>query len=70
LGVLLVIGGFGYLIDVFGSFLSSSYNLSIGLLTGLAEIVFLLWLLIRGVNGEQWKKRAAESADRARADDW
>ncbi len=62
LGVLLIIGGFGYLIDVFAEFLFSGSNLSIGLITGLAEIFFLLWLLIKGVNVEQWEKRAAESA--------
>jgi hypothetical protein len=62
LGVLLIMAGFGYLIDVFGSFLLSNYNLGIGLFTGLAEIFFLLWLLIKGVNVTQWKKRTAESA--------
>jgi hypothetical protein len=61
LGVLLIIGGLGYLIDVFGSFLSSGYSLSIGLFTGLSEIVFLLWLLIKGVNVSQWKKRVLPS---------
>lgn len=28
----------------------------------IAEIAFPLWLLIKGVNVEQWKKRALESA--------
>ena len=62
LGVLLIIGGFGYLIDVFAEFLFSGSNLSIGLITGLSEIFFLLWLLIKGVNVEKWEKRALESA--------
>jgi Domain of unknown function (DUF4386) len=62
LGVLLIIGGLGYLTDVFAGFLFPGSNLSIGLLTGLAEIFFLLWLLIKGVNVEKWEKRAAESA--------
>jgi len=62
LGVLLIIGGFGYLIDVFAGFLIPGSNLSIGLVTGLSEIFFLLWLLIKGVNVEQWEKRALESA--------
>ena len=62
LGVLLIFGGFGYLIDVFAEFLFPGSNLSIGLITGLSEIFFLLWLLIKGVNVEQWEKRAAESA--------
>ncbi len=55
LGVLLIIGGFGYLIDVFAGFLFRGSNLSIGLFTGLAEIFFILWLLIKGVNVEKWK---------------
>jgi hypothetical protein len=61
LGVLLIIGGFGYLIDVFAGFLFPGSNLSIGLITGLAEIMFLLWLLVKGVNVEQWEKRALAS---------
>jgi hypothetical protein len=56
LGVLLIIGGFGYLIDVFAGFLFPDSNLSIGLFTGLSEIFFLLWLLIKGVNVEKWEK--------------
>ena len=55
LGILLIIGGFGYLIDVFAGFLFPGSNLSIGLLTGLSEIFFILWLLIKGVNVEKWK---------------
>jgi len=62
LGVLLIIGGFGYLIDVFAGFLFPGSNLNIGMFTGLSEIFFLLWLLIKGVNVEQWEKRAIESA--------
>ena len=62
LGVLLVLGGFGYLIYAFGSLLSTEYNLSNSLLGGLAEVLFLLWLLIKGVNVEQWNQRALEAA--------
>jgi hypothetical protein len=59
-GVLLVIAGAGYVVQSFAAFLG--YNVDIILFTGLGELVFLLWLLIKGVNVEQWKKRAAESA--------
>jgi len=59
-GVLLVIAGAGYVVQSFAAFLG--YNVNIILFTGLGELVFLLWLLIKGVNIEQWKKRAAESA--------
>jgi hypothetical protein len=62
LGILLILGGLGYLSDVFAGILFPAGNLSLGLITGLAEIIFLLWLLIMGVNVAQWKKRTAESA--------
>lgn len=62
LGVLLVFAGFGYLIYAFGSLLSTEYNLSNSLLGGLAEVLFLLWLLIKGINVEQWNQRALEAA--------
>lgn len=58
-GLLLVIAGAGYVVQSFGIFLG--YSVNIIMFTGLGEAVFLLWLLIRGVNGEQWKKRALES---------
>ena len=58
-GVLLGIAGVGYVVQSFAAFLG--YNVNIILVTGLGELVFLLWLLIKGVNVEQWKKRALES---------
>ena len=58
-GVLLVIAGVGYVVQSFAAFLG--YNVNIILFTGLGELVFLLWLLIKGVNVEQWKKRALET---------
>lgn len=59
-GILLVIAGLGYVIQSFAIFLG--YNLDIIVFTGLGELALLLWLLIKGVNVEQWKKRALESA--------
>jgi hypothetical protein len=58
-GVLLVIAGGGYVVQSFAAFLG--YKVNIILFTGLGEMVFLLWLLIKGVNVEQWRKRARES---------
>jgi len=58
-GILLVIAGVGYVVQSFAAFLG--YNMNIIVFTGLGELVFLLWLLIKGVNVEQWKKRALES---------
>src|SRR3989304_6426582 len=59
-GVLLVIAGVGYGVQSFAAFLG--YNVNIILFTGLGELVFLFWLLIKGVDVEQWKQRALESA--------
>jgi len=60
LGILLMIGCFGYVIDSFAAFLG--YNVSIIFFTSWGELLFTLWLLIKGVNVEQWEKRALESA--------
>ena len=59
-GVLLVIAGVGYVVQSFAAFLG--HNVNIILFTGLGELVFLFWLLIKGVDVEQWKQRALESA--------
>jgi hypothetical protein len=65
LGVLLIIAGFGYLIDSFAVFLLPNFYAPISqfiLFTTYGELLFPLWLLIKGVNVEQWEKRALESA--------
>jgi hypothetical protein len=61
LGVLLIIAGFGYLFDVVTFFLFPNFP-SIGLFTWWGELLIALWLLIKGVNVEEWEKRALESA--------
>jgi len=58
LGVLLIMSGFGYVIDSFATFLG--YEVNIGLFTAWGELLFILWLLITGVNTEKWEKRALE----------
>jgi hypothetical protein len=55
LGVLLVIAGAGYVIDV-GTQLTSSGLPTIGQFTFVGEILFTLWLLIKGVNVERWRQ--------------
>lgn len=60
LGVLLMIACCGYVIDSFAILLGSGMGIS--MFVALGEILFLLWLLIKGVNAEQWEKRALESA--------
>jgi hypothetical protein len=61
LGALLIIAGFGYLIDVVTFFLLPSFP-TIGLFTWWGELLIALWLLIKGVNEEKWEKRALEPA--------
>ena len=62
LGILLIIGCFGYLIESFTFFLLPNYEVTIALFTFWGEVLLPLWLLIKGVNVEQWEKRALESA--------
>jgi hypothetical protein len=62
LGIYVMVSCFGYLID-FSTFLFlPSFGVAINMFTGWAELVLCLWLLIKGVNVEQWEKRALESA--------
>ncbi|MEM7031819.1 MAG: DUF4386 domain-containing protein [Chloroflexota bacterium] len=65
LGVLFVFAASGYSIDSFGNFLlpqyEAVYNVVI-LATIPAELAFAFWLLIMGINVEQWKMRLLEPA--------
>lgn len=63
-GGLLIIAGLCYFIQSFGAILlpqSKALFTAIGLLS-IVEIALPLWLLIKGVNVEQWKKRAFATA--------
>jgi len=62
LGILLIIGGLGYLIDCLTIFLFPNLDLTISPFTFWGEVLLPLWLLIKGVNVEQWEERALESA--------
>jgi Domain of unknown function (DUF4386) len=66
LGVLLVAAAVGYLTDSFGNFLLPQYDAiyaQIVVVLALAgELLFTLWLLIRGVNVATWEQRVRESA--------
>jgi hypothetical protein len=61
LGILLIIGCFGYILDSIRFFFFPGIK-PIVLYTFWGELFLPLWLLIKGVNVEQWKKRALESA--------
>ena len=67
IGVLLMIGCFGYLILFFQSYLFPGSEATLWtnpplVVTHLAELSLMLWLLIRGVNVEQWERRVRERA--------
>jgi hypothetical protein len=64
LGVLFIIASLGYLIDSFSHILITNYAkgpVYLALPIAIAEIVFPIWLLIKGVNAAQWEKRALEA---------
>ncbi len=65
LGVLLVLGALGYLIDSFGNILFPNYEGIFGLVVAVTSIIgelpFFLWLLIKGVNVQKWHDRASAS---------
>jgi Domain of unknown function (DUF4386) len=62
LGVLMAIAGLGYLADFLIFFLLPNLDLQVAALAFLGELPFPFWLLIKGVNVEQWKSRALEAA--------
>jgi hypothetical protein len=61
LGILLIIAGVGYVVQSFAAFVWPSLQLDIIFVTGWGELLLLLWLLIKGVNVERWKKWAGEA---------
>ena len=62
LGILLMISCFGYLIDFSTFFLFPNVDVAVNMYTGWAELLLCLWLLIKGVDVDQWQKRALDSA--------
>lgn len=60
LGIVLALAGIGYVIDSFSSVLG--HGTSIGLVTGWGEVVFLLWLLVKGVDVERWHQANSNSS--------
>jgi hypothetical protein len=63
LGILLIIAGLCYTVQAGLVFFFPNFDLVIfGLFTFIGESLFYLWLLIKGVNVEEWEKRALESA--------
>jgi hypothetical protein len=65
LGVLLVIAALGYFVDSFGILLFPDYAGIIAQVVPAAliigELSFTFWLLVKGVDAKEWKRRAVES---------
>jgi hypothetical protein len=47
--VFLIIAGTGWLTDSLQPFLFPNLNMSVGMITGFGELVFMFWLFIKGV---------------------
>ena len=62
LGILLIIAGLGLVIDSITFVLFPNFDVTISLFTIWGELIFALWLLIKGVNVDEWEKRAFESS--------
>jgi hypothetical protein len=61
LGILFIAAGVGYLFDTIGLLLIPGYTTTPGLIAmviAIAEITFPLWLLIKGVNDDQYQEQA------------
>ena len=61
LGILMIIGGFGYLVDSFVYFIFPDFDETFSKFTFLGELLLPLWLIFKGVNHEQWEKYALKS---------
>ena len=61
LGILLMMGCAGYLVQSFAAFLLPNFEVNIALFTFWGEVLFPLWLVVKGVNVAQWDKRAREA---------
>lgn len=48
LGVLLIVAGLSYIIDNFGKFLFPNFDVTISMVLGWGELLFMFWLLLKG----------------------
>jgi len=62
IGALLIVACFGYLTDSFIFFYVPDFGIKFAEFTFIGELLITFWLLIKGVNVEEWNKRALESA--------
>ena len=61
LGILMIIGGLGYLVDSFVYFIFPDFDVTVSEFTFLGELLLPLWLMFKGVNHEQWENYALKS---------
>ncbi|MCP4359903.1 MAG: DUF4386 domain-containing protein [Chloroflexi bacterium] len=57
IGIFLMIGCFGYLVDSFIFILSPDFGVAFSEFLFIGEVLLPLWLLIKGVNVERWQER-------------
>jgi hypothetical protein len=66
IGVLLAIGGVGYVVNIFANFIppAMGHHLFpyVMLPAGIAEISLTLWLIFVGVNVQRWKEQASSAS--------
>lgn len=62
IGVLLMVGCFGYLLDSVLFILAPGLGVTVSQFTFIGEIALPLWLVIKGVNVAQWEKQTLKLA--------
>jgi hypothetical protein len=62
IGVFLLIAGVSYMVDFTLFFLFPDITATVSGYTFVGEVLLLLWLLVMGVNAEQWKKHSLAPA--------
>jgi hypothetical protein len=61
IGVLLVIAGIGYLLDSLVFFVAPDIGIEFAMFMFWGEVIFPLWLVIKGVNATKWQERSKKS---------
>jgi hypothetical protein len=62
IGVYVMISCFGYLIDFATFMFAPDIGFQVNLITGWAELVMCIWLLVKGVDTEVWLKLAGRTS--------
>jgi hypothetical protein len=62
IGIFLIIACVGYVIDFILFFLFPEITVTVSGYTFVGEVLLLLWLLVMGVNVQQWKARSLQAA--------